>query len=227
MKEFRLVLYMNGSEAIDFWGGRAAASPLAYYFHINKSKRKVFLGGSFAFIGLGKYKGAIKAQLESDTKPLFLPKRLNISGEPIILSNKAYIYQNNDPLFTQLDHEVYWQATINTIGHSFTKQEEEQRYTLDALRIGLDTYYGCRRLHQPGKKRTMRALVSQLVRWEQPVKKDACPWKIYDGQWRKRNFWGIMECRQYHARMPLCTQHLLNGSSLINHLKAGRYTSQN
>jgi hypothetical protein len=53
MKEFRLVSYMNASEAIDFTGGRAATSPLAYNFQLNKHKRKVFLGGSFKFNGLG------------------------------------------------------------------------------------------------------------------------------------------------------------------------------
>jgi hypothetical protein len=45
---------MNASEAIEFTGGRAAASPLAYYFHLNKQPKtsKVLLGGSFVFKGL-------------------------------------------------------------------------------------------------------------------------------------------------------------------------------
>lgn len=135
MKEFRLVFYMNGSDAIDFWGGRAAASPLAYSFHLNKqTKSKVFLGGSLKFIGLGKYGALIKDELESAPKPISLPTSLSIDGEPIRISNKAYIYQNSDPLLTQAEHEVHWEATINALGR-FTPEDREE-HMLGALSVG-------------------------------------------------------------------------------------------
>jgi len=179
---------MNGTDAINFWGGRAAASPLAYYFHLTnpkKKKSKVFLSGSFIFQGLGKYHSDIKDKLEGASKPISLPKTLTIKGEHIRISEKAYIYQKNDPLFTQADHEVYWEATIDEIGR-FTK-EEQIGYRLGAVQMGFDTHRG---QDNNEKKRPWRALVSKLVRRECPVPKDNCPWKVYRGSdWEERSFW--------------------------------------
>ena len=164
MKEFRLVLYMNGSDAINFWGGRAAASPLAYCFHINKQKNgKVLLGSPFVFQGLGEYGELIKDELENDSGPISLPKQLTIKGEHIRVSKKAYIYQNNDPLFTQAEQEVYWEATIDKIGR-FT-QKEKQNWRLAAVQIGSDPSRG-----RPDDKRENKwqALASKLVRFRAP-----------------------------------------------------------
>ena len=181
MKEFRLVLYMNGTDAIHFWGGRAAASPIAYYFHLQKqAKNKVFLGGSFRFTGLGKYKTPLNDALHRTSKPIYLPHV--IPRNNITISDKAYIYQNNDPLFSQADHEVYWEATIDRIGRDkwFGRKQQEE-YTLGAVRIGT------------GGGETnddWRALVSTLVRLRKPVEKRTCPWKVYRGDWEERPFWG-------------------------------------
>jgi len=188
-KEFRLVFYMNATDAINFWGGRAAASPLAYCFHINEHKKsKVFLGGAFQFKGLGKYKAFIKDELERASKPISLPLKRNFKNrEQICISNKAYIYQNNDPLFTQAEHKVYWEATIDQIGNRFT-QKTQREHTLGAVRIGLNTNSGQNR---DEKRDKWQALVSELVRREIPVSKDKdkCPWKVY-GRKDEQPFWG-------------------------------------
>jgi hypothetical protein len=184
-KEFRLVFYMNATDAIDFWGGRAAASPLAYYFHTQKKKRKILLGGQFQFIGLGEYGEQIKRELEK-VQPISLPRELVINGDHIFLSKTAYIYQNNDPLFTQAEHQVYWEATIDKIGR-FTPQEQKN-YRLDALQMGFNTYCG---EQNKIKRDGWQALVSKLVRFERPVEKDKCQWKVYGGDWEPRNFWDV------------------------------------
>lgn len=184
MKEFRLVFYMNASDAINFWGGRAAASPLAYYFHLNKQpKTKIFLGGPFRFIGLGKYKTLIKDELEKASKPVSLRKPLSIDG--ISISNKAYIYQNNDPLFTQAENTVYWEATIDKIGKCFTRKERK-KHTQGAVKIGLATRTGRDREEN---NEQWRALISGLARLKLPVQKDNCPWKVYGGNGKPRRFW--------------------------------------
>jgi hypothetical protein len=187
MNEFRLVLYMNGNDAIDFHGGRAAASPLAFHFHLRKRKQtKVFLGGSFIFQGLGKYWDCIKGQLDDAPKPIKLPKILTTnSGERICVSNKAYIYQNNDPLFTQTEHEVYWQATIDTISNSFTRRERS-KFTLPAVAIGQHTPWSQKRKNHDEH---WRAIVSQLIRLERPVPKQDCAWKVYGANGHPKNFW--------------------------------------
>jgi len=190
MMEFRLVFYMNGTDAINFWGGRSAASPLAYYFHLTNPKEKetkVLLGGSFKFQGLGEFHSDIKDKLEElaeASEPISLPKQLTIKGEHIRISNKAYIYQKIDPLFTQDEHEVFWEATINKIGRF--KSEEQKKYRLGTVQMGYDTKRGQR----VGEKNCeWRALISKLVRRERPVPKDNCPWKVYNRGKGEQSFW--------------------------------------
>lgn len=193
--EFRLVLYMNGTDAINFTGGRAAASPLAYYFHINqnpKKKRKVLLGGHFIFKGLGKDGPDIKDELEEASKPISLVRPWNSKRKKgICISNKAYIYQNNDPLFTQAENAVYWKATINKIGRlNWFTAKEQKEYTLRAVQMGLDTYTN-RENNDDKKHHEWVALVSKLERFVIPVEKIHCPWKVYGGNEKWKNFWDV------------------------------------
>jgi hypothetical protein len=189
MKEFRLVFYMNATEAIDFIGGRAAASPLAYYFYLNRPKHKeVILSGSFRFIGLGRYQWGIKEhldRLQENSEGIKLPQKFRIGREEIRISDRADIYQNADPLFSQAERQVYWKATIESIGQF--KRGFRDRVTLGAVRIGGKTYYMQNRNDDDDQQ--WCALVSELARLKKPVDKDLCPWKVYGGNSHERNFW--------------------------------------
>ena len=174
---------MNGSDAINFWGGRAAASPLAYAVHLKK-KGKVFLGGPFRFIGLGKDQEFIKSKLVSASEPID-PRRMNI--KQICISEIAYIYQNFDPLFTQVENAVYWKVTIDKIGRwNWFTPKEQKKYTLDAVQIGLGINSEERAERHKDK---WVALISKLERYEHPVEKEDCPWKVYGGNWKRQSFW--------------------------------------
>lgn len=184
-KEFRLVMYVNASESVGFWGGRAAASPLAYYYHA-KNNGKVFLGGKIKRIGFGKYKHYISEFFE-ENENFTLPAKIDCDGEEVILSNIGYFYQNKDPLFRRLGRGIYWQYTIDRIGkrNTFTEQEYSE-YTLSSTTIGIEGE------ENRGNSEEWKALVSNLKLMKNPIKADGDYWnsfKLYDGENRKVNFY--------------------------------------
>ena len=187
MKEFRLVIYMNAPDSRGFYGGRGAASPLAYYCHLANNKRKVFLGGPIKLIGLGKYHDSVKDALKA-SKPLALLKDLCSDGEQIRLSDTAFIYQNDDPLLSTSESGIYWKAKIEAIGPRESFSDKEGKFTLDAVKIGLEEY------EVPVDKNRGKELVvlaSRLFKLREPLDKDNSPrLMVYGGSHRKRRFWG-------------------------------------
>jgi hypothetical protein len=184
-KEFRLVMYVNASESVGFWGGRAAASPLAYYYHA-KNDGKVFLGGKIKRIGFGKYKHYISEYFE-ENENFHLPAKIDCHDEEVILSNIGYFYQNKDPLFRRLGKGIYWQYTIDRIGKSKTFTEQElSEYTLSSVVIGDENK------EDRNNSEAWKALVSDLMLLKNPIKGDGDNWnsfKLYDGKNRKVNFY--------------------------------------
>jgi hypothetical protein len=185
IKEFRLIMYVNASESVDFWGGRAAASPLAYYYHA-KNDGKVFLGGKIKRIGFGKYKHYISEFFEENDN-FTLPAKIDCHDEEVIISNIGYFYQNKDPLFRRLGMGIYWQYAIDRIGKSktFTKQEHSE-YTLSSVDIGDENE------EDRSNSEAWKALVSDLVLLQNPINGDGDDWnsfKLYDGKNSKVNFY--------------------------------------
>ena len=88
-KEFRLVKYMNSKESSTFFGGKAAASPLAYYYHLKKYG-KVILGGGMKFQGLGPYKHDVKSVFH---KKDIVEFPIKFDNENFSLLDVGYIYQ--------------------------------------------------------------------------------------------------------------------------------------
>jgi len=193
LKEFRLVTYMNAPDSRGFYGGRGAASPLAYYCQLNKSKKsKVFLGGSIILKGLGKYHSYVSDALKAGSKPVTLPKRVWCGGEHILISDKAFIYQNDDPLLRSSEKGIYWTAKIDRLGLDKTFSEEEQeRFTLDAVRIGREEYAG-----EPNEKTGWRVLASRLQKLTHALHENNSPrLMVYRGN-GVQGFWG-------HNGMPV------------------------
>jgi hypothetical protein len=188
-KEFRLVMYMymNAPESRGFWGGRAAASPFAYYFHIQKYG-KVFLGGTCRLIGLGKYHDFIKNELENKSI-IKLPyrKKININGEKIIISENAYIYQNFDPLLREGKNKIYWKVKIDRIGN-FSK-EFKKEYELGALRIGKKEESKGKLNKNKKTRKEWSALASKLDKMDPPFGCDN-KFKVFGSNKKERNFWG-------------------------------------
>lgn len=189
MKEFRLVIYMNAPDSRGFYGGRGAASPLAYYYHLLNKKPKVFLGGPIVLQGLGKYHGFVKDALEKNSKPLKLPKDVYCDGEDIRISDTAFIYQNDDPLLRTSESGIYWTGKIDALElrEGFSK-EDQKEFTLDAVKIGREEYAG---EHDETPRKEYSVLASRLVKLTEPLLKDhPPPLMVYGGSNRERMFWG-------------------------------------
>ena len=191
MKEFRLVIYMNAPDSRGFFGGRGAASPLAYYCHLANNKRKnrkVFLGGSIVLKGLGKYHSFVKDAFGVDSNPVKLPLLIRCDHEQIIISDKAFVYQNDDPLLTTSESGIYWKAKIEAIGPRENFSDEEGRFTLDAVKIGLKEYMG---KFDETRDKELVVLASRLDKMTHPIDKDNSPQlMVYGGSHRERRFWG-------------------------------------
>ena len=187
LKEFRLVAYMNAPESRGFYGGRSAASPLAYYYHTLKYS-KVILGGSIIFKGLGKYYSFIKGHLEKKGFLDNLPTKIDCNGEKVIFSDVGYIYQNFDPLFTHIRNGIFWQYTIEKIVREKRLDEEKKRYLLSSTRIAKEEYINMKEI----KKGSWKALVSNFQRLKSPLtfeREHGKILKIYDGNNYECNFY--------------------------------------
>ncbi len=188
MREFRLVIYMNASDSRNFWGGRGAASPLAYSCHLGHKKSKVFLGGTIVLKGLGRYHRFVREKLDAATKPVTLPLRLCCDGEEIVISDEAFIYQNDDPLLGASQNGIYWTAKVGNLGlRERFSDGYEKRFTLGAVRIGLDTCCGRNREVARGG---CRVLASRLQKLRQPLDSDSSNrLLVYGADHRERSFW--------------------------------------
>ncbi len=192
MKEFRLVIYMNAADSRNFWGGRGAASPLAYACHLLNGKRKVFLGGKVVLQGLGKYHSFLEDALDETSEPLKLPSLIQCGRERIRISDIAFIYQNDDPLLTTSKSGIYWEATIDALGRreSFSG-EDRRKFTLDAVKIGLEADGGRDDETRLKREKRLVVLASRLRKLAHPLDKDNSPGLlVYGGSSRERRFWG-------------------------------------
>lgn len=167
LKVFRLALYMNTGESSKFVGGKAAASPLAYYYHLLKNK-KVILGGQIFFNGLGLYHTYVK-DFFVENEIVCLPQVIDCDGEKIVISDIGYIYQNRDPLFSYHKNGIYWQSKIDKICKRKTLAENERKlYFLNSYRIGLEEYYD-KDNRENGKIKEWKVVVSDLKMLRFPI----------------------------------------------------------
>ncbi|MBC2698707.1 MAG: hypothetical protein HF976_01830 [ANME-2 cluster archaeon] len=184
-KEFRLVMYVNPTESSGFWGGRAAASPLAYYY-ATKKHSNVVLGGKIFLKGFGKYHQYIKDFF--DKNEIFnLPKEIDCDGEKIVLSNYGYFYQSNDPLFRRFtENGIYWRYTINRIGkRNLFDEEEYSNFLLPSTKIGSEN-----EKYDPDNSE-WNAIISELKLLKNPINSQGSnqtTFKIYNGKNKEINF---------------------------------------
>jgi len=199
----RPVIYMNGGESRDFWGGRSAASPFAYACDLQRRskgkgrrKGKVFLGGGIVLRGLGKYHDPIKKALEKAGKPLkFGPRGYPVhcdDGESVWISNKVLIYQKDDPLLGTGKGGICWAATIKALGaRKCFSDAEWERFRLTACKIA-DEECPERRRWEDESNRTFEILVSDVEQLEDPLGRDnSTEFQVFArrGTGRKRGFW--------------------------------------
>jgi hypothetical protein len=125
---------MNSKESSTFFGGKAAASPLAYYYHLKKYG-KVILGGGMKVQGLGPYKKDVKSFFN---KKGIVEFPIKFDNENISLLDIGYIYQNKDPLFSYVENGLYWQIKIDKfVRRECFTEEEKEKYYLNSYKIGL------------------------------------------------------------------------------------------
>ena len=169
IKEFRLVKYLNTKRAARYFGGKAAASPIAYYYHIQKYG-KVILGGNIILRGLGPYYSLVKDYFESEDLIKF-PIKMKNTNQEIRFSDIGYLYQNKDSLFNFVRNGIYWEYKIDKICKRLSFSDAEKKnYYLNPYKTGLqDQNYWDER--EDEKQDEWKVLISDM----KMLKKPFCP----------------------------------------------------
>lgn len=179
-KEFRLVKYLSSKNAARFFGGKAAASPIAYYYHLKKYG-KVILGGNIIHRGLGPFHSIVKDYFKS-RESVNLPVSINQGSDEVTLSNIGYLYQNNDSLFNFVKNGIYWQFTIDKIcRRSKFTTSEKQHYYLNQYQTGLkdQNYWEEREIEKHSEWKVLLSDMRMLKTPLNPINKNSDLLKTY------------------------------------------------
>lgn len=141
-KKYRLVLFVNPNAAIDFFGGRTVASPLAFYY-FSKKKGKVVWGDSIKRVGGYTEKGGfgiseLREIAEKKGSDEILISDLEKEGYNV--SEFGYIYQPFDPAMDSVCG-VAWEFKIDQFVKGVLKIYE--KYRLPASQIGVNEDRKC------------------------------------------------------------------------------------